>query len=268
MSNAHENTPNQGRPRWVGPAVIALILVLVAVAGWTIRTLTAPDDPPATTDPSTSTAPAPAAQRPETEAAAGAGEFAWDCQQDLNHDAVSVQRRAPEVQEWVAAGYNVIPFSPQFGGCHKLDSGLRVGYAHSEAGALIAAATYAMALDPSMSEEAADNIEVAIADGPNRDRLAEKAQRIRDGVEEGDDGTTSASSTLIGYSQNHYSNEAASYQLIYSLPSENGLTVKASVQADVVWEDGDWKLDPASGTELMTADQYQGQSYVEWGPKN
>lgn len=241
MDTNNNNDTNKGRPRWFGPALIALVLLLVGVAGWIIRDLTAPNEAEAPTTPVASTAPTAGAA---ASAAPGSGEdFAWDCQAQLSTDTSSV---ADE----------------------RRDSGLRVGYAHSEAGSLMAAATYAMALDPSMSEEAAENVEVGIAEGPNRDRIEEKAQRIRDGVEEGDDGSASASSTLIGYSQDHYTDESASYQLIYSLPSDNGLTIKAAMQVDVVWEDGDWKLDPASGTELMTSDQYQGQPYVEWGPKS
>ena len=132
----------------------------------------------------------------------------------------------------------------------------------------MAAATYAMALDPSVSEDAAKDSEVAIAEGPNRDRLEEKAQRIRDGLEEAKGGLAASSATLIGYSQDHYTDEAASYQLIYDLPSENGLTQTITGQVDLVWEDGDWKLDPASGTSMITGDQHQGQPYVEWGPKS
>lgn len=264
--DTNDNDTNQRRPRWFGPALFALVLLLVGVAGWIIQGMTVSDQPAAPTAPAASVSPTPGAA--ETAIPQPGEDFAWDCQAELSTDTSSVAEKAPDVEDWVSAGYNVVPSSPEFGGCEKRDSGLRVGYAHSEAGALMAAATYAMALDPSVSEEAAENIEVGMAEGPNRDRLAEKAQRIRDGVEEGDDGSASASTTLIGYSQDHYTDEAASYQLIYSMPSENGLTIKASVQADVVWEDGDWKLDPASGTELMSADQYQGQPYVEWGPKS
>ena len=265
--DTHNNDATRTRPRWFGPALIALVLLLVAVAGWTIRNLTTNDDEDTqTTTGTTSTAPNPNAVE---QAIPRLGEdFAWDCQAQLNQDAVSVADEAPEVQDWVAAGYNVVPSSPEFGGCERRDSGLRVGYAHSEAGALMAAATYAMALDPSVSEEAAEDVEVAMVEGPNRDRIEEKAQRIRDGVEEGTDGSATASSTLIGYSQDHYTDEAASYRLVYDLPSGNGLTQKITGQVDVVWEDGDWKLDPASGTDLMTSDQYQGQPYVEWGPKS
>ncbi|MEX5271532.1 hypothetical protein [Kocuria sabuli] len=266
MDTNNENA-TRTRPRWFGPALIALVLLLVAAAGWTIRSLTTGEDEDTqTTTGTTSTAPTPDAVE---QAIPQLGEdLAWDCQAQLSTDTSSVADEAPEVLDWVAAGYNVVPSSPEFGGCERRDSGLRVGFAHSEAGALMAAATYAMALDPSVSEEAAKNVEVGIAEGPNRDRIEEKAQRIRDGVEEGDDGSASASTTLIGYSQDHYTDKAASYQLIYDLPSGNGLTTKVAVQADVVWEDGDWKLDPASGTDLMTSDQYQGQPYVEWGPRS
>jgi hypothetical protein len=264
--DTNNNDAPRTRPRWLGPALIALVLLLVAVAGWTIRNLI--------TDDSQAQAPTDAASVSPTQGAAEEAipqlgkDFAWDCQADLSTDTSSVVDKAPPVQDWVAAGYNVVPSSPEFGGCERRDSGLRVGYAHSEAGALMAAATYAMALDPSLSEDAAADVKVAMAEGPNRDQIEEKAQRIRDGVEKGSDGSTTASSTLIGYSQSHYTDEAASYQLIYTFPADNGLTQKAIAQADVVWEDGDWKLDPASGTKMMTADQYQGQPYVEWGPKS
>ena len=266
MDTNNNNDATRTRPRWFGPALIALVLLLVGVAGWIIRDLTAPNEAEAPTAPAASSAP--------TQGAAEAAipqlgeDFAWDCQAQLNQDAVSVADEAPEVQDWVAAGYNVVPSSPEFGGCERRDSGLRVGYAHSEAGALMAAATYAMSLDPSVSEEAAKDVEVAIAEGSNRDRLEEKAQRIRDGLEEGDDGLAASTTTLIGYSQDFYSDEAASYQLIYNLPSGNGLSQKIAGQVDLVWEDGDWKLDPASGTSMITGDQHQGQPYVEWGPKS
>lgn len=263
--DTNDNDATRTRPRWFGPAVITLVLLLVAIAGWTIRNLTTVEDETQTTTDSSSTAPTPGAVE---QAIPQLGEdFAWVCQAELSTDTASVADEAPKVQDWVAAGYNVVPSSPEFGGCERRDSGLRVGYAHSEAGALVAAATYAMALDPSVSEHAAADVEVAMAEGPNRDRIEEKAQRIRDGVEEGTDGSATASSTLVGYSQDYYSDEAASYQLIYDLPSANGLAQKVSGQVDVVWEGGDWKLDPASGTEMITGDEYQGQPYVKWGPK-
>jgi hypothetical protein len=265
MDTNNENA-TKTRPRWFGPALTVLVLLLVAVAGWTIRSLTTGEDEDTqTTTGTTSTAPTPDAVE---QAIPQLGEdFAWDCQAQLSTDTSSVADEAPEVLDWVAAGYSVVPSSPEFGGCERRDSGLRVGYAHSEAGALMAAATYAMALDPSVSEEAAKDVEVAMVEGPNRDQIEEKAQRIRDGLEQGDDGSTTASSTLLGYSQLNYTDETASYQLVYSFPSGNGLEQKALAQADLVWDDGDWKLDPASGTKMMTADLHQGQPYIEWGPK-
>ena len=54
----------------------------------------------------------------------------------------------------------------------------------------MAAATYSVALDPSISEEAAEDLEVAVSDTPDREKLAERAKRIRDGLEESKDGST------------------------------------------------------------------------------
>ncbi|WP_394253012.1 hypothetical protein [Arthrobacter pityocampae] len=275
MSTQDTTHQPKDRPKWFGAAVMLAALLLVGLLAWGIRVFLVPSNDEPAADPATAAtqtaiaAPSASASAPAsaTTAPVADGDAAWDCQADLNNDDTSVADSAPAVEEWVAGGYNVIPFS-EFGGCEKRPSGLRVGYAHTEAGSLMAAVTYSVALDPSVSEEAAENVEVAIAEGPDRDRLAEKAQRIRDGLEQGTDGSASSSATLVGYVQDFYSDDAASYRLIYELPSVSGGMSKVSVQADVVWEDGDWKLDPASGTELMTSDQYQGQPYVGWGPKS
>ena len=42
--NTNNNNATRTRPRWFGPAMIALVLLLVAVAGWIIRDLTAPNE--------------------------------------------------------------------------------------------------------------------------------------------------------------------------------------------------------------------------------
>ena len=44
MDTNNNNDTNKGRPRWFGPALIALVLLLVGVAGWIIRDLTAPNE--------------------------------------------------------------------------------------------------------------------------------------------------------------------------------------------------------------------------------
>lgn len=266
MSTQDTTEEPKARPKWFGAAVMLLALVLVGLLAWGVRVLIFPsNDEPATDPPTAATQTAPSSAS-ATAAPVEDANTAWDCQADLNDDDASVADSAPIVEEWVAGGYNVIPFS-EFGGCQKQPSGLRVGFARTEAGSLMAAATYAMALDPSVSEEAADDVEVAVAEGPDRDKLAEKAKRIRDGLEQGSNGTASAVSTLIGYAQDFYSEDVASYRLVYEVPTSDGLVGQVSLQADLLWEDGDWKLDPASGTTFMTSDLYQGQPYIEWGPK-
>ncbi|MBE0010112.1 MULTISPECIES: hypothetical protein [unclassified Arthrobacter] len=270
MSTQDTTHQPKDRPKWFGAALMLLALVLVGLLAWGLRVFIFPsNDEPAAEPRTAASQTAPSSASAFASATAGPvvdADTAWDCQADLNNDDVSIADSAPAVEEWVAGGYNVIPFS-EFGGCEKRPSGLRVGFAHTEAGSLMAAATYAMALDPSVSEEAADDVEVAIAEGPDRDRLAEKAERIRDGLEQGSDGTASAASTLIGYTQDFYSEDAASYRLVYEVPTSDGLVGQVSLQADLLWEDGDWKLDPASGTSFMTSDLYQGQPYIEWGSK-
>lgn len=269
MSTQDTTDRPTGRPAWFGAALMLLILVLVGLAAWGIRTFFFDnnDDSAAPTSPTTQ---APGAAEPApsttTEPTAMEADTAWDCQSDLSDDDTSVADSAPAVEEWVAAGYNVVPFS-EFGGCQKQPSTLRVGYSHSEAGALMAAATYAVALDPSVSEEAAPDLEAAVAEGPNRVLLGERAQRIRDGIEPREDPTAITRLNLIGYIQNNYDTDTASHLLVYSAADSNGVDQTLVAQVDLVWEDGDWKLDPASGNDFNTWARYQGQPYIEWGPR-
>lgn len=268
MSTQDTTHQPKDRPKWFGAALMLLALMLVGILAWSLRVFIFPSNDEPAAEPTTSasqTAPSPASASASATAAPVA-DAAWDCQSDLNNDDVSVADTAPTVEEWVAGGYNVIPFS-EFGGCQKQPSGLRVGHAHTETGSLMAAATYSVALDPSVSDEAAQDLEVAIAEGSNRVLLGERAQRIRDGLEQSEDTSAITRLTLLGYIQNSYTDEAASYRLIYSAPDASGLEQTLIAQVDLVWEDGDWKLDPASGTELVTGSRYQGQPYVQWGPR-
>ena len=271
MSTQDTTDRPTGRPAWFGAAVMLLILVVVGLAAWGIRTFFFDNNADDSAAPTSPTSQAPGAAEPTSSTTQGSAvveaDTAWDCQADLSDDDTSVADSAPVVEEWVTAGYNVVPFS-EFGGCQKQPSTLRVGYSHTEAGALMAAATYSVALDPSVSEEATQDLEAAVAAGTNRDLLGERAQRIRDGLEQGSDGSATARLTLLGYIQNSYREDAASYQLIYSTTDASGLEQTLAAQVDVVWEAGDWKLDPASGTEFITGGQHQGQPYIAWGPRS
>lgn len=270
MSTQDTTQGPKARPKWFGAAVMLLALVLVGLLAWGLRVFLFPSNDEPAAEPTTSASQtAPSSASASASATAGPvldADVAWDCQADLDNDEVSVADSAPAVEEWVVGGYNVIPFS-KFGGCEKLPSTLRVGYASTETGSLVAAATYAVALDPSASEEAASDLEVAVAEGPNRVLLGERAQRIRDGLEQSEDTSVIARLTLLGYIQNSYTKDAASYRLIYSAPDASGLEQTLVAQVDLVWEDGDWKLDPASGNDFNTWARYQGQQYVQWGPK-
>lgn len=254
---------------WTRPALVILVLVLVGLAGWGIQHFLSDADD------SSAAAPQPTVGRPSQSApsptqttplpTAQGANAAWECQAELSQDQSPVEEIGPVVEDWATTTYSVIPLS-DYGGCQKQPSGLRVGFSNSPAGSLMAAATYSVALDPSLSEEAAKDLEVAVSDTPDRERLAERAKRIRDGLEESTDGSTLLGSTLVGYSQNSYSKDAASYQLVYAITAANGMVQKVSGQVDLVWEEGDWKLDPASGTELINGAAYSGHPYVNWGP--
>ena len=165
----------------------------------------------------------------------------------------------------MSAGYNVVPTSAELGGCEKRDSGLRVGYAHTAAGALIAATTYSVALDPASAEGEAD-AEAAMVAGADRDELIEQGERIRDGEAPAADMSLMRSAELVGYDVRDVTDDRASFGLHYDFDDDAGLRQQAVIQIDVVWQDGDWKAEPASGQQGATAELATDDPAVDWGP--
>lgn len=261
-----ERTEQKNRPRWLGAAVAVGVLVALVIMALLVRTVTAEPDEPA--GPAEDNAQAPASEAaPDVDGLldSSSENFAYPCQAELSTDTASVEDKAPEVDEWVSAGYNVVPTSTELGGCEKRDSGLRVGYAHTPAGALMAAATYSVALDPAGEDGEAD-AEAAMAAGTDRDQLIERGERIRDGEAPAADMSVMRSAQLVGYDVQEATAERASFGLHYEFDNNAGSRQQAVIQIDVVWEDGDWKAEPASGQQGATAEISTGAPSTEWGP--
>lgn len=261
-----ERTQQKTRPRWLGVAVAAGVLAALVIIALLVRTVTAEPDEQA--GPAENNAQAPASEAaPEVDGLLdpSSEDFAYPCQAELSTDTASVEDKAPEVDEWVSAGYNVVPMSTELGGCEKRDSGLRVGYAHTPAGALMAAATYSVALDPAGEEGQAD-AKAAMAAGTDRDQLIERGERIRNGEAPAADMSVMRSAQLVGYDVQETTADRASFGLHYEFENNAGSRQQAVVQIDVVWEDGDWKAEPASGQQGATAELSTGSPSIEWGP--
>ena len=254
-----------GRPRWLGAAILAAVLVALVIVALLVPTITNNDADQA---PDTAgNAQAPVAEEAPEVAATGSTneEFAYRCQEQLSTETTAIEDSAPEVDEWVSAGYNVVPTSAELGGCEKRDSGLRVGYAHTAAGALMAAANYAITVSPS-GIDATDSIKAAVADGSDRDQLLEQAEQISKGNQTAADPSALRSAEFTGYDVREATGDEASFNLYLEFDDASGLRQEAVGQVDLVWEDGDWKVEPASGQDLMSVDLATSSPSVAWGP--
>ena len=261
-----ERTQQKNRPRWLGAAVAVGVLAALVIMALLVRTITV--EPNEQANPAEENAHAPASEAaPEVDGLLGSSseDFAYPCQAELSTDAGSVEDKAPEVDEWVSAGYNVVPMSTDFGGCEKRDSGLRVGYAHTPAGALMAAANYAVVVDPS-GTEAQDSIKAAVAEGPDRDELLDRAEQISSGSAPATDPAAMRSAEFVGYDVREASKDRASFNIYMSFDNDAGVRQQAVGQVDLVWENGDWRVEPASGQQLMTVDFATTSPSVTWGP--
>lgn len=261
-----ENQNTQKRRRWVPAALLAGVLVVLVVVALLVRGFTADQNQNAGSE---EPAPGPAPETaPEVESTAVAAEgLAFECQAGLSTDTASVADEAPQAQDWVSSGYNVVPVSNDHGGCQENESGLRSGFAHTPAGALFAATTYAIAVSPS-GINSDDRLAESVADGPDKDQLVQRAEAIAEGEAEGADPEALRSAELIGYDQRQADGDSASFMLYLEVTDTTGNRRTASGQVDVVWEDGDWKIDPASGQDLMTVSAATTDPSVEWGPND
>lgn len=258
-----ENANKTTRP-WMPLAVLGGVLVLLVVLAlavtWTRDS--SDDDAPATESGNAETA-----ESAPSVTATDAEDFAAECQASLETEDAGIEDKAPSVDQWVSVGYNVVPMSTGHGGCQESDSGLRTGFAHTDAGALMAATTYAIGVSPSgMNGEA--RIEESVIEGADKDELIERAESISRGETDGADAEALRSADIQGYDVRELSDDRASFTIYLEISDGSGQRMTAAGQADLVWEDGDWKIDPASGSELMTVSEAASEPSVEWGPND
>lgn len=264
MQKKSDHTPR----RWLPAVVLASVLAVLVAVALIVQALTKePEQQPS----SGSSAATQGAGEPTPEVSGSSTsadeDFADPCQGELSTDTANVDDEAPSVDEWMSAGYNVIPVSTKHGGCKENESGLRTGYSHTPSGALLAATTYAIAVSPS-GINAADRLDEAVMEGPDKEDLIAQAEGISEGQEAGGDPEALRSAELIGYDARNYTEDEASFTLYLEITDSTGNRRTAAGQADLVWEDGDWKVQPASGQQLMTVSEASGDPAVQWGPNN
>lgn len=234
-----EQTPDQARrAKWVLLAFLALIVV-VAVGVWALRVFWF--EPAQTADP----APKPPAPVSTTSAAAptASSDGALCILDNTNRDITTTP---PQATQWVIERWAAMPVVEGAGPCVQRD-GYRVGFAHTQTGALLATYHYFVHATPSTAgKETRAIAQYALVDGPLKDALLKRIDAVLNGVEPRHTDADMSKIELRGYRMT-YGGDTAVVELLAT--SVDG-SVASGGTFKLVWLDGDWRVDPASGESL------------------
>ena len=186
----------------------------------------------------------------------------------LDNTEKDISKTPPVTKQWVLMGAAAIPEVEGAGPCTTLDSGLKVGYAHTMTGALVAAHIYSWSVDVTApTKQTPERITSAIIPGKLRDALAAKAGAILNGdLPRGKSGAETGIQ-LVGYKIGSYSPTDAQLELLYTstIPDLAGQLIAGPVH--LVWADNDWKIVPISTEDWGIAKQVPSKvGYTLWGP--
>ncbi|WP_047523987.1 hypothetical protein [Microbacterium sp. ZOR0019] len=248
MATEDEEKSPFTRPGFIISAglVVALVVVGVIVG---ISVAQKPD-PTASPQP-TASEPAPSTAPTPTEGDAGGASVCGLSGEVLEGTLTNV----PDVDEWVYQGTTAYPTSTKYGPGMTAPEGYRYCFQHSPEGAAFMAATaIAQGGDPTVN---AAWVNYVVPEGPYRDQLLSSA---------GQGGTTQGIRMDVrGVRLLSYTGDTARVDLGISGASQ-GKTINASVVYELVWQDGDWKLNAETPTPFDFAAIPNLSSYTPWGP--
>ncbi|MAP62363.1 MAG: hypothetical protein CMH34_01150 [Microbacterium sp.] len=231
----------------VGAVVVAAIIVAAIIL--TVLNLNRDDDAaPPPPDPSSS-ATSNAAPSPEP---SGEGGGASIC--GLEGVELSGTVTTAPAAEWAFVRTVAYPTSPEFGPADTGSEGYPMCFQHSPQGALFAAAT-ALAV-PADSALVQPWIDYALSEGAYREALLSEVG-----------GSTDSSGVrlqLVGFRMLSYDDDTARVDLAVRGSSE-GTTITASTVYELIWEDGDWKINANVANPFDFATIPDTSGYIAWG---
>lgn len=196
----------------------------------------------------------PTAATPAPSSAAGSSSL---CPTDT---ATAVPTKQLPGLRWERLGPVLLPYSAAAGPC-TITATTAAGYAHTPAGAILAAAQIGSRTSITTPlAVATDTIEQQVLAGPARDDLLAKTKaRANTPLTEQDAGQLAAWAVLS------YSDDTAVVSLALSNPSSDGQYV--TIPVTVRWAAGDWRLvaPPQGSWDSSAAVTPTLQGYVVWG---
>lgn len=218
--------------------IISLVFIaLVVVAGAAILLRPGASDPAPTSPGNT---PSETATGQDAEEVAGIESSVCG----LAPDPDMTMDTPPEQVEAVTVGLVKVPGSDTFGPAEQ-NNDVPTCWQYSEAGAVAAAYTFAAtATDTARLTEG--HLKEHLADGPGRDKMLKTLQNAQENEPE-KLGTTSAPIEPVGYRVLEFDDEKARVDVLMEHMETPGNYAAMAYQ--LVWQDGDWKLDVAETGE-------------------
>ena len=236
------------RPGFIVGADVVAALIVAAIVLTVINLNRGNDAAPPAPDPSSS-ATASAAPSPEESEAAGGASVCGLEGVELTGNVTT----APAA-EWAFVRTVAYPTSPEFGPADLGPEGYPTCFQHSPEGALFAAAT-ALAV-PTDSALVQPWIDYALSTGPYRETLLAELGGSSD--------SSGVRLQVVGFRVLSYDGETARVDLAVRGSSE-GTTITASTVYELIWEDGDWKINANSATPFDFATIPDTSGYIPWG---
>lgn len=157
---------------------------------------------------------------------------------------------------WDYEGVTAYPTSPEFGPADTAGRGYRYCFQHSPTGALFATAN-ALAL-PEAPDERNAWIEYFVSRGPNRTQLLDTFETDPSGD------PTGVRLRVVGFKMLAYEGSTARVDVAVEA-SGSGETVVGSYVYELIWQEGDWKLNSEAPTPFNFSTVANTAGYVPWG---
>lgn len=236
------------RPGFIVGAVVVAALIVTAIVLAVLNLNRDNDAAPPAPEPSSS-APSSAAPSPEPSGVAGGTSVCG-----LEGVEMSGNVTTAPAAEWAFVRTVAYPTSPEFGPADTGSEGYPMCFQHSPQGALFAAAT-ALAV-PADSALVQPWIGYALSEGPYRDALLSEVG--------GNTDSSGVRLQVVGFRMLSYDGETARVDLAVRGSSE-GTTVTASTVYELIWQDGDWKVNANVANPFDFATIPDTSGYIPWG---
>lgn len=250
-----EQTPEQAkRAPWILLAFLALI-VIVAVGVWALRVFWF--EPSQTADP----APRPSSSSAPEETTTPT---APDGTCTLDNTDRDISTKPPAATQWVIDRWAALPVVEGAGPCTERD-GYRVGFAHTQTGALLATYHYLVHGNTSSPDDGTrELLEYAVLAGALKTEILQDVEDVENGVKVRVPDSDFNGVRFLGYRVVSYDGDQA---VIEALLGKDG-AASGSLTAKLVWQDGDWRIDPASANEWSSPQRnVSSQGFVAWSPQ-